>query len=154
MSSVEIKRADDKRSFDYCMAIRILVFAGEQGYLLYDLYNELGAAEEGWENYLVWQDEKTPVATARWKMTDKETAKIGYVAVLKKYRGQGHGEAIVTHITDTLSRRSEIKKIQISSQDNTISFYEKNGYNVVGEGYFEGHIPHHKVEMILDERAA
>lgn len=37
----------------------------------------------------------------------------------------------------------------MSAQDHTISLYEKIGYRVVGEGYLEANIPHHKMEMIV-----
>ena len=109
------------------------------------LCSELDTEEDEYENYLLMLDEETPIATARWKMLDDKTAKIGRIAVLKEHRGQGQGRAIVAYLTDMLEVKEEIKVIEVSAQDQALPFYKKLGYEVVGEGYMEAGIPHHMV---------
>lgn len=118
-----------------------MVFIAEQGYSLHEDFSE----REGlWQDYLLYVDEK-PAVTARWRMIEDDTARIGMIAALKDYRGQGHAKALVGHLSEMIAARDEVQKIQMSAQDYALPFYKKLGYDVVGDGYMEGHIPHHKI---------
>jgi predicted GNAT family N-acyltransferase len=140
--STRIAKAENRHYYGLCSAIRAIVFVAEQGY---DLSEDFSNDEAWTEYYLLWADDKTPAATARWKMLDEHTARIGAIAVLKEHRGHGHGKALVEHIDDIIAAQPHVKTIQMSEQDYALPFYEKLGYEVVGEGYMDGHIPHHKI---------
>lgn len=141
MSDYKIIKADSKHDYAQCVAIRTLVFVAEQGY---PLHEDFGEREELWEDWLLSVDDK-PAVTARSRMLNDETGRIGMIAALEEYRGQGYSKQLVGYLTELLSKNDKIKKIQISAQDYALPFYEKLGYEIVGDGYMEGHIPHHKV---------
>ncbi len=140
--SAKINHAHNKREYGYCAAIRALVFVQEQNC---PIHTEFCKQEESYKDYVLYIDNNTPIATARWQMKEKDTAKIGRIAVLKNYRRQGHGTRLVTYITDKISGEKELKRIEMSAQDTALPFYKKLGYEVASEGYIEDNIPHHKI---------
>src|SRR5574344_1954665 len=86
------------------------------------------------ENYLVYLDYR-PVGTMRWRLT-AEGVKIERVSVLEEYRGKGLatlmlGQAIqdITHTTT--------QPIYLHSQLKAIPLYERLGFKVYGDMFFE-----------------
>lgn len=86
---------------------------------------------------LAYIDDK-PVGTARWRFTD-EGAKMERYAVLKEYRGKGVGEVLVKY---TLNKLKDNDFIYLNAQESVIKFYEKYGFVVVGNRFYEADIPH------------
>ena len=84
-----------------------------------------------------------PVGTARWHFTD-DRVKMERFAVLKEARGKGVGEALVKYTLDKL-RDNEF--VYLNAQESVIKFYEKFGFEAVGNRFYEANIPHKK--MIL-----
>ncbi len=82
-----------------------------------------------------------PVGTARL-LPDGH---IGRMAVLKEWRGQGFGSAMLRRLLQELTRRRQ--KAQLNAQTSAIPFYEKFGFKVLGEEFMEAGIPH--VKMIF-----
>jgi predicted GNAT family N-acyltransferase len=84
-----------------------------------------------------------PIATARF-FTD---GKIGRMAVLKEWRKQGIGRAMLEEIIKhaTTSGRH---RLHLSAQQSAIPFYEKSGFCCQGDPYYEAGILHQ--DMILD----
>jgi ElaA protein len=85
------------------------------------------------------------VGTARLVMHGND-AKIGRMAVLKKYRGKGVGAALLKR-SITAARRRGAGKIFLHAQVPVIEFYEKMGFRCVGRVFDEAGIAHRK--MIL-----
>ena len=137
---MKIIKAESKDDYARCVAVRSLVFIAEQGFTIGSDCN----GEERWEDYLLYAQDQ-PVATARWRMHDGDKAKIGMVATLKAHRGQGFGKALIRHLSELLAAKDEVKEIWMSAQDHALPFYEELGFKVIGEGYMEEHVPHHKV---------
>ena len=110
------------------------------------MFFEFDEYEDKSTHYLLCAD-NYPVATARFRLNAKDTAKIERIAVLKEHRNKGLGRKLVEHVSKDLKGKPDIKKIVMSAQDYALPFYEKLGYTVVGEGYMEAGIPHHKIIM-------
>ncbi len=89
---------------------------------------------------LAYIDEK-PVGTARWRFTE-EGAKMERFAVLKEYRGNGVGEELVKY---TLDKLKDNEFIYLNAQESVIKFYEKYGFEAVGDRFYEADIPHRKM---------
>ena len=94
-------------------------------------------------HYLVSVD-GTAVGTARSRFLDNyETAKIERVAVLKEARGKGIGTQLMDYIINDLYTYPDLKTIKVGSQKTAIAFYQKLGFQVIGEQYLDACIPHH-----------
>jgi predicted GNAT family N-acyltransferase len=131
--------AHDLNDFARCIMIRTRVFVIEQ-----NISAEIETDE--WENgsthYLATEEEKA-LATARWRLIDDQTAKIERVAVLKEARGQGVGTELMRYILQEIHSHRKIQTIKLGSQNSAIPFYEKLGFQVIGEEYLDAGIPHH-----------
>ena len=75
-------------------------------------------------------DEK-PAACAMVLAQDHETALLGGVAVLPKYRRQGLGSKVVSGLCYTLQK--EQKEVILCCDSSIRDFYEKLGFTVAGE---------------------
>ena len=81
-----------------------------------------------------------PVGTARL-LPDGH---IGRMAVLKEWRGQGFGSAMLRRLLQELTLRRQ-QKAQLNAQSSAVPFYEKFGFKVLGEEFMEAGIPHVKM---------
>ncbi len=86
------------------------------------------------------------IGTARLVMLGK-SAKIGRMAVLKSYRQEGIGSALLKRAIAAAKRR-HARKIYLHAQVPVIGFYEKLGFRCVGPVFDEAGIAHRK--MILE----
>lgn len=68
-------------------------------------------------------------------------ASIGRVVINEKNRGQNLGAALMGQ-TNSWAKEYMEGPIKISAQSYAIPFYEKLGYEVVGDEYLEDDIPH------------
>ncbi|MBS0423369.1 MAG: GNAT family N-acetyltransferase [Proteobacteria bacterium] len=85
-----------------------------------------------------------PVGTARL-LPDGH---IGRMAVLKEWRGQGFGSAMLRKLLQELMQRHQ-QKAQLNAQTSAVPFYEKFGFRVLGEEFMEAGIPHVKMTLSL-----
>lgn len=136
--SVRVTRSRDLAA---CFAIREAVFTVEQGIPLEEDID--GRDEEAIQ--LLAQSEETPVGTARILIAG-DTGKIGRIAVLGPYRGQGIGAALVRAAIATLRDEPGVTRAYLSAQSHTIPFYEALGFAAYGEDYDDVGIPHRDME--------
>jgi predicted GNAT family N-acyltransferase len=73
--------------------------------------------------------------------------KIGRMAVLKQYRGNGLGAALLLAAV-RICKQHGSKLMELSAQTHAIGFYEKSGFKVTSDIYQDLHIPH--VDMQLE----
>mgnify|MGYP006441147931 FL=1 len=131
--------ACDFNNFAQCILIRTQVFVIEQ-----NISAEIETDE--WENdsthYLLREDNKA-LATARSRLIDENTVKIERVAVLKEVRSQGVGRELMRYLLQDIHSQPNLETIKLGSQNSAIPFYEKLGFQVIGEEYLDAEIPHH-----------
>jgi predicted GNAT family N-acyltransferase len=72
--------------------------------------------------------------------------KIGRMAVLKQYRGNGLGAALLLAAVAICKTRGA-QQITLSAQTHAIPFYEKCGFKVSSAVYQDLHIPHVDMRM-------
>jgi len=85
-----------------------------------------------------------PVGTARL-LPDGH---IGRMAVLKERRGEGIGSAMLHCLLDT-ARQHEMKEVKLNAQITAQPFYEKFGFQSIGDEFMEAGIPHIKMFLAL-----
>jgi predicted GNAT family N-acyltransferase len=131
-------KSDDKTLTDQALAIRTHVFVEEQKVdpdLEYDQYEEVST------HYLVLDDE-TPIATARWRETEKGI-KLERFAVLQQYRNQGIGGLILEKVLNDVLQLN--KPVYLNSQLRAVPFYEHYGFVKSGEPFVEANMEHYRM---------
>ena len=88
--------------------------------------------------------ESTAIATARLK----PDGQIGRMAVLQKCRSLGYGNTLLEFVIKT-ARNKKFKKLYLHAQVNAIPFYEKQGFSVCSDIFFEANIPHREMSKII-----
>jgi len=93
---------------------------------------------------LVKNSRGVPIATARIKADGH----IGRMAVLKPYRHQGVGSAILDNLIDYCKQHK--LKAHLDAQTNAIAFYQQKGFECASDEFMDAGIPHKS--MILEEK--
>lgn len=96
-------------------------------------------------HFLVFKDEKA-IGCARAFVIEYRM-QLGRMAVLKEYRGQGIGTALIEKALTT-AKLNQLSAIYISAQYHAIDFYKKFGFEVASDIYLDAEIPHR--DMTLD----
>lgn len=117
--------------------IRATVFIDEQR-VPPDL--EWDDTDEIADHFLALDDNNTPVAVARLYPSVTDTIRIGRMAVLKPYRGRGHGEQLLRHLIAEAS--SDFDEICLSAQVAAIPFYQRAGFHACSAPYDDAGIEH------------
>jgi predicted GNAT family N-acyltransferase len=76
------------------------------------------------------------------------TVRLRQMAVRNNQQGKGIGQQII-RFAETLARDKGFKVLTMHARDTAIGFYEKQGYKVIGDMFYEVTIPHHKMEKML-----
>ena len=96
-------------------------------------------------HFLVFND-KAAIGCER-AIVIKDHMQLGRMAVLKEYRGQGIGSALLEKAM-TIAKLNQLSAIYISAQCHAIDFYKKFGFEVTSDIYLDAEIPHR--DMTLD----
>jgi len=118
--------------------IRTKVFVEEQ---LVDPGLEYEFEEQG--NFYLLYFENIPIATARWRETEKGI-KLERFAMLKEYRNQGFGSKLLAEVMKDVLPMN--KKIYLHSQINAVTYYERAGFVKKGKMFIEADIKHYLME--------
>ena len=86
------------------------------------------------------------IGTARLVTLAGNIGRIGRMAVLPRYRGQGFGRLLLETLLK-VSQSQDIKQVELHAQVSVILFYEQYGFIAQGSVYDEAGIPHR--DMIL-----
>jgi predicted GNAT family N-acyltransferase len=135
---IKVRRIDSGTDMGAAFAIRQKVFVDEQKvdpHLEYDEY-------EGTSVHYLASIDDLPVGTARWRETDNGV-KLERFAVIKEYRDTGVGTALLVRVLADVEALS--KPIYLHAQVQVVSFYEKFGFQAVGNEFVEADIRHYKM---------
>ena len=129
---------------DAAFAIRREVFVDEQHVDAREEYDEY---EDSSTHFLARAD-GTPCGTARWRRTSNGV-KLERFAVLKAFRGQGVGKALVRAVLDDVfSQQPEpIERIYLHAQVTAMPLYASYGFISVGPMFEEAGIQHYKMVL-------
>lgn len=133
---MDFKIAANLEDLAKAFAVRCIVFCAEQDvpYTLerdqYDMQALHIIGEAGGE----------PVATARIRF-DSECARLERIAIVKGYRGKGHGDALMRLMLKICVDRG-YPKTKLHAQTYALPFYEKHGFVAEGEVFLDAGIEH------------
>ncbi len=137
MDTLHVQKATTKEELEKVFAIRKIVFVEEQNC----------PPELEWENedvsihFLALSDHQ-PCGACRWRKTDKGY-KLERFAVLKEFRGQGVGRALIA--TALADLPADADYIYLNSQLDAMSLYAKFGFVAEGDQFEEAGIQHFKM---------
>ncbi len=139
----EIRKAETSEQIQIAQEIRREVFVKEQGVpeeIEYDGKDEQSII-------VLAYNSQEAIGCARL-LIEGEKGKIGRVAVKKPFRGKGIGAMLCNELVD-LAQKTNVRYIYIHSQATAKEFYEKLGFKVSGEGFYEADKLHYKMERQL-----
>ncbi|GEA59804.1 GNAT family N-acetyltransferase [Vibrio comitans] len=131
----------DWQSKDEIFLVRNTVFTAEQGI---DTNLDFDGQDEQSVHALVYDNDE-PVATGRM-LGDGH---IGRIAVLISQRGKGLGTTIMKALVNE-ARRRNFARVYLGAQVHALDFYEKLGFESIGERYDEVGIEHQTMQLSLN----
>jgi len=108
---------------------------------------EVFVQEQGVPEDLVTGLYHQPIATGRLLIREGH-ARIGRLAVLPAWRGQGVGTAILKSLLNE-ARRHGVNEVVLHAQATAVPFYEHFDFVRVGDKYLEAGIPHFRMTLDL-----
>lgn len=128
--------AKTDKEIETAFAIRDRVFIEEQGVapeIEYDQYDQNAI-------HIIGSLEDIPIAAARIRLVANK-ALIQRVAILKPYRNQGYGKKLMFAI-EKISQQNKVNYFYLNAQAHAIPFYQKIGYKICSQPFFEAGIKH------------
>lgn len=146
---LEIMEADTRLRYGQCVQIRTRVFVIGQNV---PAEREVDQYEDACLHYVA-SIRGVPAGTVRWRTYAPGIAKVERLAVLEEARGRGVGSRLMAYILNAVSRRSEFSHVRLASQDHAIPFYAAMGFEVIGDAFEDGGLPHHDMILSLRDRS-
>ena len=134
---LNIKFANNRLELETCLSIREKVFVKEQ-----NIPVDLEMDDNNVDSVSICAImNKKYVGTARYRVTSYGF-KLERFAVLKEFRNQGIGKALVQFMFDNLN---ESRIIYLHAQEAVVDFYLSLGFKKINDRFFEAGIPHWKM---------
>ena len=105
-------------------------------------------ADEVNQVIFIYEEDKKVMGCVLLQHYDAETFKLRQMAVDQSLQGKGVG-AMLINAADVYAVQLGKHKIKLHARDTAIPFYQKSGYEVVGEPLTEVGLPHHIMEKVL-----
>ena len=139
---VSVQKIDNKQDLEKVFNIRQKVFVEEQNVPREEEYDEFEAIAT---HYLATYNHE-PAGVARWRETDKGV-KLERFAVLEGFRNKAVGSHILTQVLKDVKAAHPDKTVYLHAQLKAIPFYERQGFQKVGEQFTECDIEHFKMVL-------
>lgn len=136
-----VRQASWNADQDALRRIRLTVFVEEQGV---PVELEWDGLDPDSVHFLAVESNGAPIGTVRL-LPDGH---IGRMAVLKPWRKQGVGYALLTRVLDYARARGD-RKVMLNAQTTAVEFYRRVGFTVIGDEFMDAGIPHLYMEKIF-----
>lgn len=139
---MEVQRISAPQDLEAAFAIRRQVFVVGQNVppeQEYDAYDANGAT-----HYLARAADGTPCGAARWRQTEAGV-KLERFAVLAEHRNQHAGAALLKQVLHDVDAAHLGALVYLHAQLPAVRFYERHGFEKVGEMFEECDIRHYKM---------
>jgi len=138
---VDIAEWSRERDHEALAGIRQQVFVVEQG--VPESRERDGLDPECW-HVLARDEAGQPIGCARLSPAHK----IGRMAVLREWRGQGVGVALLRELVQR-ARTSGWSEVALAAQVSAIGFYEREGFIAHGDVFDDAGLPHRSMSLTL-----
>jgi predicted GNAT family N-acyltransferase len=146
ISGYRIEPADYQADYDDLRTVRAAVFVEEQDI---PVEIEFDAIDAQCRHVLARDAEHRPIGTGRLTADFK----IGRMAVLPHWRGQGVGKALLQNLIET-ARRSGATEVTVNAPLETLDFYQKSGFTAYGQISEVAGIRHQSMRLCLQPAVA
>lgn len=136
--AIQIRKVTEPNDLETVFAIRRKVFVDEQ-----NCPPELEWEHEEESNHFLATVDDVPAGASRWRKTDKGY-KLERFAVLKNFRGDGVGQALVKAVLNDLPADADY--VYLHAQLPALSLYERFNFVKTGPEFEEAGIRHYKME--------
>jgi len=139
---IEVRLAEKEAERRTCLRLRWTVFVDEQNVppsLEVDEHDSAGAVHA-----LAFLD-GVPAGTGRFVFVEPGVARIGRMAVAGDARGKGLGAALLRFL-EAEARERGARQFTLNAQVSARRFYEKAGYQAIGELFDDAGIPHVRMD--------
>ncbi len=133
---ISVRTADWSVDREILKAVREEVFIREQGVPANMEWDELDAQSR----HVVAMADGLAIGTGRL-LPDGH---IGRMAVLREWRGQGAGSALLTSLLE-IARGRSMWRVRLNAQVQALPFYLRHGFQAQGEEFAEAGIPHRRM---------
>ncbi len=133
---ISVRTADWSVDREILKAVREEVFIREQGVPANMEWDELDAQSR----HVVAMADGLAIGTGRL-LPDGH---IGRMAVLREWRGQGAGSALLTSLLE-IARGRSMRRVRLNAQVQALPFYLRHGFQAQGEEFAEAGIPHRRM---------
>ncbi|MGI2327411.1 GNAT family N-acetyltransferase [Planococcus sp. YIM B11945] len=137
----KVKIAETPLEKEQALAVRRTVFIEEQGVPATIELDEHDRTAVHFVGYELAQ----PIAAGRMREYEPGVGKVERVAVLPSYRGQHVGVAIMEAMEE-YARSNGYFRLKLNAQSYAIPFYEKLGYVITSDEFYDAGIPHKSME--------
>jgi predicted GNAT family N-acyltransferase len=103
---------------------------------------------ESCDVFLVAFEGEDVIATLVLTTLDVGVLKMRQVAVAEEYQGRGIGTELVKE-SEAIGKETGFERMVLSARLPAVTFYERLGYEVVGDEFVEVGIPHRHMEKAL-----
>ena len=141
LSFKEISSEKEKAT---CLEIRRVVFIEGQGV---PLERERRDEDKACRHFMAIDEEKA-LGTLR-VICEGDSAKVQRMAVLAEAQGKGVGAKMLAFVLDELTKEDSLKRAILGSQEHAIAFYQKAGFQIIGEPFIDAGITHYLMEKPL-----
>ncbi|MBK0402179.1 GNAT family N-acetyltransferase [Adhaeribacter sp. BT258] len=139
---VSVQKTDNEQALETVFQIRQKVFVEEQNVPHEEEYDEF---ENIAAHYLASYNGE-PAGVARWRETDKGV-KLERFAVLENFRNKAVGSHILKRVLQDVKEAHPGKTVYLHAQFRAIPFYERHGFQKVGDQFTECEIEHFKMVL-------
>ncbi|MBI4128806.1 MAG: GNAT family N-acetyltransferase [Parcubacteria group bacterium] len=142
-----------------CFQVRRSVFQNEQG-VARDMDEDGHDTDSGTVHFTastcLWTPCEQCIGTVRGRvLSGKSGFKLERMAVLREYRSRSVGtqllDAFMSYARDR-ARLSLARRVILHAQESARGFYERAGFTVTGDAFFEAGILHYPMERQLTRR--
>lgn len=142
---ITIKHSKDINSDIYqtSLAIRKEVFMNEQ-----QVPASIEIADEEQCVHFVLYEDGVAKATVRLFPVDDQTFKVQRMAVLKENRKKGFGHSLLVDAENYAKKEGKFAII-LGAQTHALAFYQKNGYETIGDEFLVSNIKHFNMKKTL-----
>jgi predicted GNAT family N-acyltransferase len=140
---MNVQRITSPQDLDAALAIRNIVFVQGQN-VPAELENDAHDRTDA-THYLARTPDGTPCGAARWRCTENGV-KLERFAVLEQFRNQEAGAALLASVLHDVQAAHPEATVYLNAQLPAVRFYERHGFEKVGERFTEAGIEHYKME--------
>ncbi|QHX36417.1 GNAT family N-acetyltransferase [Spiroplasma sp. BIUS-1] len=132
--------SNDNPVFEQTSIIREVVFCEEQKYPKEEEFDEYDSSSF----HVIGFYNDQPVACGRI-LKKQDDWYLGRIAVLKEFRNKGLGLELVNYLVEFANSKLEAKHIYLNAQETAVGLYEKAGFKISSEPFYDGAIKHFKM---------